>query len=34
MWPGESVNAVLPPRVVAYNEAREPIFQDASKWLM
>jgi hypothetical protein len=34
MWPSESVNAILPPRMVARDDWGEPIFQKASEWLM
>lgn len=34
LWPSESVNKALPPRMVGRNDRDEPVFQNAADWLM
>jgi hypothetical protein len=34
LWPAESVNALLPPRTIGYDENGAPILQRAAAWLM
>lgn len=34
LWPAESVNKVLPPRMVGRNDRDQPVFQNAAEWLM
>src|SRR5205085_2296275 len=34
LWPAESVNKVLPPRMVGRDERDQPVFQNAAEWLM
>jgi len=34
LWPAESVNRVLPPRMVGRDDRDQPVFQTAAEWLM